>query len=70
MSKGQDWDRVNGSMDLQEARRKVASLTITNNQLLAQITSLKNELADVLEDQQGMRELYQSIDDDGMENHL
>ncbi len=56
--KGQDYDRINGSMDLQEARLKVASQAITINQLLAQITSLKNELADVLEDQAGMRAVY------------
>lgn len=66
MSKGQDWDRVNGSMDLQEARHKVASLTITNNQLLAQITSLKNELADVLEDQAGMRAVFNDSDGDNL----
>ena len=57
-NKVQDYNRINGSMDFQEARLKVASLTITNNQLLAQVTSLKNELADVLEDQAGMRAVY------------
>lgn len=60
--KGQDYDLSNRSVDLQEARAKIqwqgqriASLTIANTQLKAQITSLKNELADVLDDQEGMK---------------
>ncbi len=78
--KGQDFDRINGSADLQETREqlkwsemRVASLTIANTQLKAQITSLKNELADVLEDQEGMRMLFNDIhtnDDDDEGNHL
>lgn len=79
--RGQDFDRVNGSQDLQEARaniswqeKRIASLTIANTQLKAQITGLKNELADVLEDQEGMNVLFQGLkdssDDDGMENQL
>jgi len=70
MKKGQDWDRVNGSMDLQEARLKVTAQGIEILQLKAQITSLKNELADVLEDQEGMRNMFNDNDDDGMENHI
>jgi len=80
--KGQDFDRINGSQDLQEARaniswqeKRIASLTIVNTQLKAQITSLKNELADVYEDQEGMKNLlddgYKNTeDDDGGENQL
>jgi len=76
--KGQDYDLSNKSMDLEEARadiqwknQRIASLTIANTQLKAQVVSLKNELADVLEDQEGMRMLFNSLDeDDGEENHL
>jgi predicted nucleic acid-binding Zn-ribbon protein len=68
-------------MDLEEARadiawkdKRIASLTIANNQLKAQITSLKNELADVLEDVEGMRMLFEGLkdssDDDDGSNHL
>lgn len=68
--KGQDYDRVNGSQDLQEARaniswqeKRIASLTISNTQLKAQVTSLKNELADVLEDIEGMDTLFAGLKD-------
>lgn len=73
--KGQDYNLSNRSMDLEEARAKVewqdqriASLSIANSQLKAQIVSLKNELADVLDDQAGEQMLYNALDegdDDG-----
>ena len=78
MSKGQAYDSLNKSMDLEEARadiewknRRIASLTIANTQLKAQITGLKNEVGDLLEDLQGMRDLFLALTgDDGGSNEL